>query len=646
MSIFETKWKQEALKQIQMVRPDLSDKQIYKYLDKVYESRLEIPPCDLDNNYRNKTVKTNLMALYDWIQTTHPIVGGYGVFYKNQNQSVNNNAKMIYKFLMTRKALKNKMKASLDKDPNPDTNYEYRHYDMLQAGEKVCANAIYGAGGAKVSVFYNLYTAASTTGTAQSLISTACAAFEMFMANNCKFYDLDEMIHFIYEVLGEKRKLSLKGIKSRTRGELKAKLLKTCFHPEKINQKILDTILYNISDEDITRLYYKNNLFAFTMSCDEVMYRLRKIMRETDSFRAPGNENKPENEELKSDLDKIWKYYKEFVHYKHPVYNRIYRLKTSIRKSVLVIDTDSNMILIYDWIKMILDYFVDDDINRPEEDNMYTAASIIGVFVTNMIQDTLDQYCKNANVLKEYWKNINMKNEFFFEKLITTNVKKNYMSTILLREGKPLGGKLDIKGLNFVKSSMSENVGEYFKQIIKENIMGEKIDYATILKKLNQLSDMIRDSLSKGETTWCKPMAVKDFGNYKDPLSEMGVKAVMFHNYAVPEDPIELPENVMVVKVKMEKEKDIEPLRLTNPKIYNDLINQVYRSNNKQIAKGINAFAVKTDEKMPEWLIPFVSVDTIIEDNTRSFLPVLKSLSLEIINTRSANTRYSNIIKI
>lgn len=642
MAVFTSQWMNAAMSQIKLARPDLSDEKIEKYLRKVIEKRMENPPCSLDNNYQHKTIQSNLLALCDWIESTKPIIGGYGVLYRNQNQAPNNIARMIQKFLVTRSELKGKMKAC--PDPN---SYEYRHYDMLQAGEKVCANAIYGAGGAKVSFSYNLYTAASTTGTAQSLISTACAAFEMFMANNVKFYDLDEVLHFINNTINEKHRLSLDGIKMRTKEECKRKLLGTCFHPKKINQGILDRVLDNLSDEDLTRIFYKNNLFVFTASCQQVMTRLRKIMRKTESFRAPEKKWINKTEGLQEDLDYIWKYYKEFVHYNHPVYNRIYRLKTSMRKSVLVIDTDSNMILIHDWIEMIMKYFIDEDIDRPYEENMYTAASIIGVFITNMIQDTLDKYCKNANVLKEMWKNINMKNEFFFEKLVTTEVKKNYFSSVLLREGKAMGGKLDIKGLSFVKSVMSEEVGNYFKSIIKTDIMGNKINFATIIKKLNALASEIRTSLERGETVWCKPMSVKDFQKYKDPLSEMGIKAVMFHNFAIPEDPIELPENVKVIKVNMEKEKLLEPLRETNMEVYQNLINKVFRNPNKQISQGINAFAVpQTDGKMPDWLIPFVNIDTIIEDNMKSFYPVLKSLGLEIINTRAKNTMYSNIIRL
>ena len=174
MSIFVTEWKIAAREKIKMSRPDLTDKEIDKYLDGIVESRLKNPPCQLDNNYCNKTIDSNLLAIYDWITVNHPIIGGYGVFFRNQNQSVNNIARMIRKFLETRTAIKNRMKRNLELY-GPDS-YEYKQDDRLQGAEKVNANACYGAGGSSVSFSYNLYAAAATTATAQSLISTACAA--------------------------------------------------------------------------------------------------------------------------------------------------------------------------------------------------------------------------------------------------------------------------------------------------------------------------------------------------------------------------------------------------------------------------------------------------------------------------------------
>jgi hypothetical protein len=631
----------EAKSKIKLVRPDLTDVQIESYLLEKFKKNFKNPPCVIDNNYTNKSFNTDLAGLYSWIENTKPIIGGFGVLYKNQKKSVNNIARMIYKFLLSRTEIKNRMKLNLEKY-GPDS-YEYKQDDRLQGAEKVNANACYGAGGAKVSFSYNLYAAASTTATAQSLISTACAAFESFMSNNTKFYDLDEIITFIHNIKSEERKLSLDGIKLVGKNKVLNKLIDTCFKPKKIDKELLSNILDNLSVEDLTRIYYKNNLFEFTMNCEEVYYRLKKIMRETESFRAP--EKKFMTEELESDLKIIWKYYSEFVHYKHPVYNRIFRLKTDVRKSVLVIDTDSNMLIIKKWIQMILTEFVDRSVEREEEENIYTATSIIGVFITNMIQDTLNQYCENANVLKEYWKNINMKNEFFYELLITTDVKKNYIGKMLLREGKPMNGKIDIKGLSFVKSGISEEIGNTMKSIIQEHIVGDSIDVRNVIISLNALSNLIRRSLKSGDPTFTKPMAVNTFEMYKDPLSEMGVRAVIVYNAVYKDDPIELPDHIRSIKVKMEKKKDIEILMETNPDIYNALCKEIYDSDNERISKGITSIAIpQTMEKIPEWIIQFIDIETIIEDNVKSFFPVLKSLGLDIINTRATNKMYSNIV--
>jgi hypothetical protein len=51
-------------------------------------------------------------------------------------------------------------------------------------------------------------------------------------------------------------------------------------------------------------------------------------------------------------------------------------------------------------------------------------------------------------------------------------------------------------------------------------------------------------------------------------------------------------------------------------------------------------------EKIPDWIIPYIDIDTIVEDNMKSFFPVLKALGFEIINTRANNTMFSNIIQL
>ena len=641
MGIFLADWRKEAKNKLSFMRPDLTKEQIDKYLDKVVEKKFVNPPCLLDNNYIHKTIKSNLSAIYDWIKIKKPIIGGYAVFFKNQHESINFITRMTEKFLISRKKIKSGMKEILEA-MGPDS-YEYKQADRLQATEKVCGNSIYGCGGAKVSFMYNLYTAASTTATAQSLISTACEAFEGFLTNNVKFYDFDEIVSYVHNIIEEKFKIPVKEVRPRSIKEVQKHLTKMCFIPRKVDQDKLFNLLRQLTDEELTRVFYKNNLYAFILSCNTVMKHLRTFMKITDSFRAP--EPKFITEEMRYHIDSIWPYLSEFVHYKHPIYNRIFRLKTSKRKAVLVIDTDSNMLHIHPWIKMMHDLFSDGHMVKEEE--MYASTSLIALFITRMVQDTLDQYCKNANMPKEYWKNINMKNEFLFEKLVCMEVKKNYMSTVLLREGKPMKGKLDIKGLAFVKSGMSSEIGDIMKSIIKEEIMGSKLNLSGVIRRLNDLSTMIRDSITRGETKYARPMSIKNPDAYKEPLSEMGVRAVMVHNYAIPDDPIELPEYVKVFKIKMDKLSDIECIKSINPQVYDNLKTKVFESSNAKIKKGFNACAIQqTEEVAPDWLIPLIDVETIVQDNLKSFFPVLRSLGFDIINTRSESMMFSNIIQL
>ena len=80
MSVLLAEWKEDAKRKIRLARPEMSEEKIEKYLDKVIEKRFKNPDCFLDNNYRKKTIRSNLASIYDWLGAVKPIIGGYGVF--------------------------------------------------------------------------------------------------------------------------------------------------------------------------------------------------------------------------------------------------------------------------------------------------------------------------------------------------------------------------------------------------------------------------------------------------------------------------------------------------------------------------------------------------------------------------------------
>ena len=604
LSKFVDKWRQSAYEQIKRVRPELSDKKIYKHIDQAIDETLVNPPCQLDNNHIHKVAETNLLDLYDWINDTKPIIAGYGVFFKNQDKIDNPMAEMIMEFLNSRGELKH------ERDTYDPYSYEYGHFDMLQAGEKICANAIYGAGGAKTAIFYNLYTAASTTGTAQSLISTTTFAFEAFKANNVPFYDTDDILLFIDNICNEKTRFKTSEVKSVSRKKVLKYLISTAKHPEDVDRDIISRTLDNLTDEQVTRLYYKNNFYEFIKNCNSAIYLLQKIMIETKQFRVPNKKHMTGTLEI--DLTALWKYFREFVLYNYPTYNRIYRLKKDVRKSVLTIDTDSNMLTIYKWNNFVYDNFIDDRVNNTYDEIKFISTSIICYLITEVSNEVLKKYCRLSNVLDRYSPRINMKNEYLYETFITTEVKKNYLASMLLKEGVAMNPpKLDIKGLSFTKTTLSPFVSKYFKDIVREDIMNAKeIDCTLITNKLDLLSEIIKTSLSKGETRFIKPMSVKDPDAYKMPFSEMGIRSVMGWNTVYPDNPIELPDNILAVKVNMGKLKDIRDLESTYPEIYERLMVEIYENDMKEISsKGLNSFAIpQIANEIPEWLIPYIDI--------------------------------------
>lgn len=136
---FLKKWKKHYVNVFTNIFPELSKKELKEFLDEIIEERLVNPEAKLHNNYVHKQIKVDLLSVIDWFEETKPIAGGFGVFYKNQEQVLNPAAVMLNNFLTLRKQYKAKLKEY------KETSYEYATYDRMQLTEKINANSYYGA---------------------------------------------------------------------------------------------------------------------------------------------------------------------------------------------------------------------------------------------------------------------------------------------------------------------------------------------------------------------------------------------------------------------------------------------------------------------------------------------------------------------
>lgn len=635
-------WKSESLGILRRQYPQVGKKKLKKFLNTVVENSMKNYSTEIRNNHTHQSLSIDLATVYTWLRVEKPIIAGFGTFFKNQEKEINPVAIMLDNFMTLRKSYKGLLEI-YDED-----TYEYSQADRNQGNEKTNANSYYGCSGAKSSNYFNIFTAAAVTATGQSLISTTQQAFEAFVSGKGYYLnDMDQCYTFMNNIIKEKTKLKMDFLEYVTVGLVIERIRGMFYDPSKFNEEKVYTFLMSCTSSEITRIYYKNNLYEF-VKIPFVHDMIDNVLQPITSFKDPNNPPAA----IVTLIDKLWVYLHEFVAYIYSPIARVQRLKNDTRQSVVGVDTDSNMIYIFPWVDMIFRDHVahSPNLQKIDPDEMsFIAVNIICYVLTQMITSMLQDHTRRSNVLPEYRSRINMKNEYLFWKMIMSNTKKRYVTLLRLREGKELSpAKLDVKGIDFMKSTTREATKMAMIDIVKKNIMdADEINVPTIFRELENLESTIVQSLSSGSKEFLIPISVKEMEAYKEPLKNQGIKAIMVWNIAHPDMTIELPAKVDMVKVNIKKEEDLEPLRNIEPEIYDRLVKGIFNGRIEKFRKdGFNVIAIPQNfDDVPEWIQLFTDYDTISNDNMSRFNPIVTSLGINTINT-SKKTFITNILSI
>lgn len=650
---FIEEWRNEMRIKIKGIYPHLSNEKIDKKLNKIIDKRFTDHECYIDNNYIGKTAKSTLLGLIEYIDQRNPILAGGGVLFKQHDESVNASAGLLIESLNERSRIKAERKQF------PAGSYEFLLRDIGQGNEKVVANSYYGAAGAATSVFYNLYVAAATTGTGQALIATAETSFEALLAGNVKFIDLDECLLFI----------------SNTRkGYWNKKLKITNFNDDYnnmlmlVSDKLVNNFKNNLTNdkyqrytklvkeylqgsefslEELTRLYYKNNLLEFFQTCPEVGLVLKRLCSETKTFKNP---NKIPDE-IKGDLELLWDYVHSYCAHIFPIRSRIIRDTFDSRFATVTQDTDSTMVTIAKYMECLIYQHTADEIAADNEDELdFILCNIMAFILTKYSAEFLGRYCEDVNMPKKEFHRINMKNEFYNTKMILTPTKKRYVSYIRLQEGQIIDPPMvKISGLDFIKAVTSSHVEKVFRSIIHDDILTvDEIDVRTIIRKVNQFQKELRDSFLRGELTYLNLLSVKDPEAYKKPFSNQGIKGILVWNAVYPDKQISLPDKVLLVKLNYPTEKKFLENKDKFGEVGDVLLQEIYHNSNILISKpGITNICLPQNiDKLPDWVINTMDIDTMVDDIVSKFNPILESLGIVLIKTRSNSSHMSNIIDI
>lgn len=660
------KYKKVAMDMLHINFPLLTDDELSAAIDWSISKHFKDTDIQLNNNYKNITIDTTVRSIIEYIMTKEPIMTSYGVLFSKHGTVPNPIYNMIDGFINGRKKMKKEM------FKYPKGSEEFEKYNLLQLLLKIDANGYYGATGMYSCIYYNLYAAESTTAQGRSCNSASALFFESFLNNNVPFGSMNELIEFIHNVLEEPRTYRLEDIvvNHASIEETFFQLMSTTgfgWVPSEDEMYIVWEILNGLTQEDLDRLFYKNNLFNFV---DNQPVR-QAILYILQTLKTPIMDPNNPPEEVADALDELYRVLKEFVYYDKQIIDRLEKMESLVRSVSVIQDTDSAIVSFDGWYQYIRTWcagipmeiknkavdaaefldsgdvktvepkqkineysFMDDEIIEtdrlinpmeiiPQDGLRYSIINIMTYCTGKLVNDYMDKYCRNSHSDNERACLITMKNEFLFKRILITGKKKHYASKIEVQEGNivPEEKSLDVKGMDaFVKSSTNPEIQGKLKKILYEDILNsEAINPIRILKDLAIVEKQIFDSINNGEKKFFKPVKVKSLSSYENPMRIQGIVASYaynaLHQHGTEALDMSIRNSIDVVKVDMSM-KNIDRIKDTFPDVYEKAL-ELFKT--KEFATGISSIAIPRNESVPGWVLPFIEYDTIINDNIKGF---------------------------
>ena len=688
-SAFLREYEARMVSAIMKSYPKSDKKHVRNIVRKKMSEQLMNPTVRVENSYTKEAQATTLLSVIDYTMERKPIIGANATLFKQHSESINPNAVMLDNFDKERAAEKKLMFAAEGVD-----HIQYNIHNIDQTNKKKLSNSWYGGSAMPSSAFYNKECAASTTKTARSVISTCMTTFEAVLGDTFTFVDCQEFFNWTENVLGGDIPDVDDWVIRKTSDDVFGRLFDRIIVKEEHDEELVLNYLKNRSAKELTILYWKYNLFEFTREHAQVrdLFHLvfssirsfDEMKNDTDFSVVPEeylekvkNSNNPQKtwkkivqhelfydpnkapKSIEAPLNALTDLLVKYIYSGYMFTDRMYKLKNFRRNVVTVIDTDSNILSLDPWIEYCFTDIMQGDYGRKRIDNIFININTVTFFISRVISMTLDLYGRYSNISKDYRWRYQMKNEFFFSKLILANVKKRYLSKMLLQEGNLLTKpKYDIKGYDFRKASTSDETAEFYVNIVKNELLeSDNINVGRILSILKKFRKEIKESIQRGEIKYLPLGSPKELESYVDPRTEQSIRAVFAWNNLYPENIITVPAKVAILKTKLYTQESAEPLREEYPDIYEKLVTKIYSDKTGMFVKttssgekieGLSVIAIPQTEQIPEWLIPHIDYMTVINAVLAPFKSVTETFGLPSLQegpTGRKSVGFSNIVR-
>ena len=581
------------------------------------------------------------------IEDKHLNILANGLYTENFNPAV---FKILNEWMDERSKYKKKMLAC----KNAGDMDGYREYNAKQNKKKANTNAIYGACTMPKGWISNIDMGGAITAQARNFISEQVWCIERFLGSNYAFYNINEIFAFITKLFEIKKKIFTPEVLSLldyipTPDDCRKRFIQITMDVPRLRkdlknmQQSVFLMFEMMEDWKRVAFYYANNPLELIAKNQKMFNNMKTFIDMDVEFINPYEIP----EEMNAPMKEFFYYMQTFCYASIIVSERVLKYQTKFRKVCVIGDTDSTMPSFSKVTSDIFRIFGYD----PETVDEKTRIRIIMIIVS-LTTDLLDKCCENyVNCTNsDHPENqfyMKMKNEFFFPIVVLFPGKKNYIGLQTIQEGKmiPESMQLAITGAALGASSLNEYVISHILKLIENVVLRSKqYNPLEMVRGVNAIKDHIRDAVLSGDKTFGIYKRFSGLNTLKDPEKMSVARAACIWNDLYPDDFIAPGDAVYLFDTDLITEEDLERMPAGNDEIKERIRTVVYHSRGSldYAHFGLKSFAIPANgdhTRLPDWVIPYINVTSIVEKHVKPITTLYPSLLLSSSTYRVNGTK-------
>lgn len=576
---------------------------------------------------------------------------------------------LIYNFLNTSEGKRKVFKKQMLEAGEKGDKLGYNDFFALQYKHKERMNSAYGVQTQRGSIVANTDSASAITLQARELISEMMWSIEKFLMGNCSFYNSNELFMYIDFIMNQEwiDKSLFKYIDYYpTIEDCIDKFNKSLFEMEdrkiflssRAYEKVIEYI-NRLNKEQRVKFYYKDNLFSFIEKNKIFKDIFDKIFKEKEEFLNPYDIPSVYNDKIEF----LWSLCDNFVFSRMLTYKRVDKYINRTRRCVLMSDTDSIMICLDEFMDLISD-ILDNKIDvKKNQYNRYKLVNTISSLLSKVCNVMCYKIGESANAPENERHRLAMKNEFYFLRMILrSGVKKNYSTLAGLQEGKIVPEKNNLlnTGGNLTSSNLVPEIRERIEFILKEYLLKPyNINPLDVWNQVMDLENHIKQEILNGNKNYS--LRAKYGGmkkGYANPIGNDLYRGVTIWNRFYKDKGYDINPGESVLKVKTIVKTEEDAIKYIKDKEWLektlDLVFDKYGKHRREFqgedfsSFGLSSICINATpglpDKIPEWLIPIIDIENIVEMHLKPISDLLVSIGLYKTKINASKSKLSTLI--